>query len=712
MSSTIFWALTAIVCLAPLPLASNRPLPWSLLSVAVAVLLVAWGGSRLRIAAMPGPTSDAHPPESGSVRPQTRLIDRHAVILVVGFGLLMTWYWVQGSPALSGGWAHPAWAEAAAALGESLPASASLDPAAGETLMMKILAYGGIFLLAFHLGRDRLRARMAFWLVAVSGLAYALYGLFVQFAGTHSVLWFAKEAYPDSVTATFVNRNAYATYAGMTILAALAMLLAELKRLKTDEPTPIGYLVSLSENGSLSIYLMIAAVLVGLVAVVLTGSRAGIACVVLSLFVFAIGMLAAREMRLRTFLVGCGVGAVALTAVLSLSGGFLAKRLTSESAPEARAVIFDVARSAAAERPLLGHGLGAFEPAFNRANDGRAVFQTYVDLAHNSYLELVVEGGIPALLLSLTLIGGGVGICIAGVFSHGRNSGTSIAAMAIATLVGAHAMVDFGIQIPAVAANFMLLIGVAAAQALSAEQTGRQPRFQTETEEEGWRSPRRRRFGMDRPHDADEPVTPPPVLEVSWPARAKPPDLTALSRRVDSPDEPLEEETPTTLVEPPAPSPARAPEKQGGDYEAALARWRALRQAEAAAKSDREPPTGHLVSTRPPAPSDAGSDAAARERATSGDPMPRRSPFGNARQRQPNVVPFTSPAGGADVIPPRQAASPESDTPDDSAQPPTPSEWPGAAGSSPAAAAGSEPARKDDDRRVSNIVELPRSPRS
>ncbi|HKU99637.1 MAG TPA: O-antigen ligase family protein [Vineibacter sp.] len=585
MSSILYWALLGIVCLAPLPLASNRPLPWSVLSLAVGALLLLWGIGQLIDALRRGPVREMPGNADATGRlAHARLVDRYALLLVLGFSILIAWYWVQASPALSGGWAHAAWAEAGAALGTALPAAASLDPAAGETLIMKIVAYGGIFLLAFEMGRDRNRARLGFWAVCLAGFAYAVYGLFVQFTGDRTVLWFAKDAYPESVTSTFINRNAYATYAGMAVLAGLVPLVSEVRRLTRERLTPLRFLLALSERTSPSLYLVIAATITGLVAIALTGSRAGVACFALALVVFAVGLLIAREIRLRTFLVGAAVGSGVIVTVLLLSGDFLVKRLVTETAPEARASVFDVARLAVAEEPWIGHGLGGFGPAFNRANDGRAVFETYVDLAHNTYLELAVEGGIPALLLSLALIGGAVGICFAGVMSRGRNATLSIAAVAIATMVGAHATVDFGIQMPAVAATFMLLMGVATAQALMVEKS--EPRFESR------RAHSTRRFGRSRPHRADEAVTPPPELEIAWPVRSTAPVLPAPARMAApgmlQPLSRMQDDE----ARPPAASqdgPASADE-----YESAMARWRALRQVgadDAAAPGDAVPIT-------------------------------------------------------------------------------------------------------------------------
>jgi hypothetical protein len=271
---------------------------------------------------------------------------------------------------------------------------------------------------------------------------------------------------------------------------------------------------------------------------------------VLGLAVFAIGLLIARDIRPRTFVVGALLGSAALAGMLLLSGGFLARRLTTETAPEARAAVFDVARSAVKATPWTGQGLGGFGPAFNRANDGRAVFDTYVDLTHNSYLELAVEAGLPALLLNLALLGVVVLSCFRGLRARERGSSACIAAIAIAALVGVHSLVDFGIQMPAVAATFMLLMGVAMAQGLTAETAT----VLSVTDPS-------RRFGQARVRRADATV-------------ATPVDVTEAPSSADH-------------SAPPASAVAHGSPGRDDDYTAALARWRAVRQTEPVAGTTR-----------------------------------------------------------------------------------------------------------------------------
>lgn len=710
MSWFLFWGLLALVCLSPLPLASNRPLPATVLALGVGLLLIGWGAQRLwrewrarRLAAasaLPAAGADPPPPERAADD-----ADRFALVLAVGFSVLLAWYWAQTSPALTAWVAHPVWAEAARALGETLPASASVDPAAGGATLMKVLAYGGIFLLAFMFGRDRRRARLAFWAVALSGAAYAVYGLAMHFGRFGLVLWFPKTDYVESVTSTFINRNAYATYAGLATIAALAPLLSELRRIGRGRTEGFADFVrTVSREAGLGLYVALAACALGVTAVVLTGSRAGFAALVLGGLAFGVLLLAARDIAWRHF-------ALAGAAVAALVGGALAiggEQLTTRLARDGvfgREGLFDVGAIAAAQRPWTGHGLGGFAPAFNRANDGRFIAEDrYVDLAHSTWLELAIEAGLPALILNLALLGLIVGILLQGVLTRSRGTSFAMAGIAVALQVGAHALVDFGFQMPAVAANFMLLMGVAAAQALTGERA--QPQLAR------LEAPRRRSAGAvpGRPSHAEEAVTPRHHPEMPWPVRptdrpvatdiaerASESEATAAGAPHRGPGHPAQQgQGSPQSADAPARAEAAAAPDQGQralradapfdvDYGAALARWRALQLR------------------------DPGAAAAPnlRERGVTGlpalpDPALREQPSDDIlhafRPSASEDLPLLGAEGGTAAY-------------GDEEQPPTPTAWPGAAA---AAAQMPDDGGLDDatqtsgPRRAATVHALPR----
>jgi O-antigen ligase len=553
-----------------------------------------------------------------------------------------------------------------------------------------------VFFLAFALCRERQRARLAFIVMTAVGLAYAAYGLYALFAGYKTIIGLVPSSYAFSVTSTFVNRNSYATYGGLCVIIAMAPLLSELRHVMRSGASPISALRTLSEEASPVFYVTALAIAAGTMAVILTGSRAGVASLLLGMAVFALCMLLVRELSLRAFLVLIGAGATCVAVALVMSSGFLARRIADGMEHDARWVLFEVGRQAAGERPIAGHGLGGFPGAFNGALQAPPGFDAYVDFAHNSYLELAIEGGIPALLLSLALAGMAVGICITGLFSRARGTSFAIAAISGAALVAGHSMFDFSLQMPAVAVTFMLVLGIGASQSLASERVKREAT--DEIADRPRRKRRRRRRSGDRPTSADDSVTPPPEFDLPWrqPGTAAsvsqeffkpaPQVPLAVERGPDQREGPLaplfaptsrlqvdaDDAAPLKSSAAPVATGTEPVAADGSDsYRAALARWQTLRQAAAT--------PGRLA--EPAAPSDLPSP---RDVWTALGATP---PSDDLVQSTPEELP-----------PIVDAAAP---------QPPTPPAWPGETRRAGDAA----PTDEGPDDPQGNVVRLPRSRR-
>ncbi len=161
---------------------------------------------------------------------------------------------------------------------------------------MRLLAYGGVFWLALQYCRSARRTRVLFQAIAFSGLVYAGYGLAVALSGNESILWYERWAYKHSLTSSFVNRNSFATYAGLALIASFVILFAGPRQEETANPfSRQGLMVMMgrfSHGGW--IYGLIIAVTGA--ALILSHSRAGIAAAALGLVVFFAALAAGRRL--------------------------------------------------------------------------------------------------------------------------------------------------------------------------------------------------------------------------------------------------------------------------------------------------------------------------------------------------------------------------------------------------------------------------------
>lgn len=455
-SALVFRLLLAVVVLAPLPLGSNRPWAWSLLATLVGVLLGAWGVLVL--------TGRARAPV-----PISRLLP-----MAVPFGLALLWGAAQAS-GLSAIGAHPVWREAALALaGEpavvAIRESVSVDPMLSWTAVMRLAAYAGVFWLAVQLGRDRDRAREGLVTIAAAAVAYGVYGLVAYFSETETILWMAKWAYLGDLTATFVNRNAYGAHAGIGLLCCLVLSMHTLTRSAGHKAKLSDIVETLLTEGY---PLAIGAVILS-TTLLLSHSRGawlstGIGVVVLLVALAAARMASPRHMAMM----GLTVILFGL-AVTAVSGDVTINRLEDiNDYRDDRPELFRITLGAIGAAPLTGHGVGTFEPAFAIHRDAALPAPFGYDFAHNTWLEAAMDLGLPGAVL---LLGGPIMACVAcarGLRRRRRDRIYPAVALAVAVQLGAHAMVDFTVQMPAIAATLALLLGLGVAQSWNSEREGR-----------------------------------------------------------------------------------------------------------------------------------------------------------------------------------------------------------------------------------------------
>lgn len=445
IAATLFYALIALVVVSPLPLGSVYPLSWWLLSGLTGILLLAYGAMQLR--------------------PDAALVARLGPTWpwILPFGAAIAWIALQASPFTPEAWHHPLWQAAKSALDSDVSGAISIDPSETISAAIRLLSYAGVFWLAFHLCYPRERAETAFLALSFAAFAYAGYGLLEHFTGAQMVLWFPKKYYLNSLTSTFINRNNYATYAGLGLICTSGMLIKQLSSAAFNSATPRDWFINL-----LKLLSGWRGVLwpgwIGLItALLLTDSRAGVLSSLAGLAALIAAVAASRTLRRGHVLAIGGAIIVGVAIFIGLSGGPVAERIArTEFDNEERPLVYEITRQQIAQQPWTGTGYGTFEEVFRLAQTEQV--RGHWDKAHNTYLENALELGIPgALALVLSVLALFVR-CIIGVNRRRRDAVYPAIGIGATTLVACHAMVDFGLQIPAIAATYAFIMGIAAVQ--------------------------------------------------------------------------------------------------------------------------------------------------------------------------------------------------------------------------------------------------------
>lgn len=242
-----------------------------------------------------------------------------------------------------------------------------------------------------------------------------------------------KRAKGGRISGTFVYANALAGIILLVLPATLVILWGLTERLpKLTRMVVLG----------LMLY-------IGLACLVWSGSKAGwlVAMVMVLAAMLAQPMPKQWKAGIVTAVLLMGLGGFALKYA-----GYFQKGATSVSA---RFDYWSAAVKLTQERPLLGHGPGAFGQGYMRLKRPES---EPTRLVHNDYLEQACDSGLPGAILFLAWIGGSM----LWVWRKGLTSSANGLTQAVAIgLLGwaLQSFVEFSLYIPAIAWTAMLLLG-------------------------------------------------------------------------------------------------------------------------------------------------------------------------------------------------------------------------------------------------------------
>ncbi|WP_421999018.1 O-antigen ligase family protein [Reyranella sp.] len=453
----------ALVALAAVPMGGNRDWAWAPIAVIVglmAVAVAAGAGSRGGF--------EVHAAER---RPLIALIACFAAFVLFGLFQMSTLAPLSGSA-----WLYEA---ATRILGKAHAPVPDLAIDAARNALLKILTCGAIFLIARSLCRDRARARLLL-LIFVAGVALVVLYAFVAQVTTHScyVGSYLKKAGDYNapydwcaMSGTFASSNSFGSYCGMGIVAAMALTFAGRRRRAEmpygfDEEEQDGLLASLT-GFRVS---MLAISLFFLGGLLFSASRAGFAATVASAgmlaFLMMRGRWRARPDLVRLFV----VVAVIVVVVILIAGGTILQKAIGASDSYNRVVIWMTSLEAVGLSPWLGWGLGSYADIY-------AILQPISiplpnDLAHSTPLETVVEVGVVAAGVGFAIVLIPWGVSLYGALFRRRTRrylpGAAFCVSAVPIL---HSMIDFSLQMPAIAFVVSAVLGMGWTQAFGRRQS-------------------------------------------------------------------------------------------------------------------------------------------------------------------------------------------------------------------------------------------------
>jgi O-Antigen ligase len=451
----IFWLLVAGLAWAPFRYGSNELMAWGINAMVFPGLAVLYEISLL-IRGKPHPIGIRYVGVPGAL-----------------FAAVVTWIAFQTSASVPSALVNPIWVMAADALGRPLEGSISVDRDLTNLALIRLITAASAFWLALQLCRNGARAGIIIQSVTVIGCLYAAYGLVVLKTG--QLPWLDIPANGGRVSSTFVNQNSFATYAGMGLVAITGRLL----QLYRDETIAAANwrlrLASFIEAAGGQGAALLGGGFLLMVALLLTGSRGGVASTGLALGVLCVLVHrhggSRNRHRNRERYAPILFGLVLVTATLYAFGGVVTGNLDERGIADAnRMSVYLLTLRSILDLPALGYGYGTFVDVFPMYRDQSISVAGIWGQAHDTYLEVFQGLGLVFGTVLIATVGLLALRCAKGSVRRQENAFVPAVAASAACLVGVHALVDFSLQMQAVALTFMAILGAGVAQSASSRR--------------------------------------------------------------------------------------------------------------------------------------------------------------------------------------------------------------------------------------------------
>jgi O-antigen ligase len=330
--------------------------------------------------------------------------------------------------------------------------SLSLIPAESLLALVRFLVYALFFIALLRLDWDKNDIFVLFGTAVVSGVAQTIFGLFKLGAGnTKFFLFFMPDNHIHGfLRGTIYNPDHFAFYLELLFPLALGLLFARLHIFDPGQPLR-EKILHISEDRRL-ILLFLAPIILA-AGIYLTGCRSGIAVLVLSAMFFAqmsvylrINFSARRHLRLVFIL-------ATLLAVFIGLQSTLDKFLTGNYIQGGRIDYWSNTLTMFRDFPIFGTGLGTFKYAYFLYGKQAS----WVDHAHNEYIENLADMGLLASVIFLALLAV-LAFSLLRMWIARRHPEIKPVVLGVLTALFAaffHSFFDFSLRIPA---NTFLLI--------------------------------------------------------------------------------------------------------------------------------------------------------------------------------------------------------------------------------------------------------------
>jgi len=332
---------------------------------------------------------------------------------------------------------------------EFVPRTISLDPFWSKVTALHILALSILFAVSLSTIDRAKRIDKIVKVITIFGFAYAFFAILQSVLSPTKIYGIYERQYAAPY-GSFVNRHNFAAYINMTMALPLGMLFAG----AVAKDKKLLYITSVALMG---------------VSLLLSGSRGGLvsfAAMILVILIFTTGTKSRKKLLIKGLLTA-GLGIAILAGSVFVGGDTSLSRLTGDQGDKKgissdRAQIWKITMLVIGDNLPFGAGLGAFGRAYTAHDDQSGLAN--VEQAHNDYLQIVADAGIPGILLGAFFLFLLLRMGLRSVkIENNFRRAAALGAFAGCVAVLVHSLFDFVLHVTAVSILFIILMTILAA---------------------------------------------------------------------------------------------------------------------------------------------------------------------------------------------------------------------------------------------------------
>jgi O-antigen ligase len=327
--------------------------------------------------------------------------------------------------------------------------------------MLRLGAYLCAFYVALFVARDRKSRSMLLAGLLGLGLFEALYGLVQYASGWQQIFTYKKVFYVAQATGTYVNPNHFAGLLEMILPLSLAGTLYRLERVWQSPGISQSTRRFAGAEGIARLAFSFFSTVLLYAAILFSRSRAGIFCAsAAAIFTGVLWICSSRRPSRATLAVVCLLAGACLFGLWIGLGPVVERYETLLADYPSRLAVWKDSLALIRAHPLTGYGPGSFVNAFTQVQS--TVLNRVVDHAHNDYLELAAEWGIPGAVLLMGLVFWLLARTTRACFLPAQSGLRFVALGCCGSILALllHSAVDFNLQIPANALVLAAILGL------------------------------------------------------------------------------------------------------------------------------------------------------------------------------------------------------------------------------------------------------------